>query len=60
MKLNYIVNQIAPISRAENIYSQHEHMACPNGLYRLHVFVYYPKGFYWYIIFSIIENRNKE
>ena len=41
MKLNYIVNQIVPISRAANIYSQHEHMTCPNGIYRLHVLVYY-------------------
>ena len=35
-----LVNQIAPISRAANIYSQHEHMSCSNGLYRLNVFVY--------------------
>ena len=28
MKLNYIVNQIVPISRAANIYSQHANMAC--------------------------------
>ena len=39
MKLNYAVNQIVPISRAANIYSQHAHMACPNGLYRLHVMI---------------------
>ena len=36
MQLNYIVNQIIPISRAANIYSQHEHMSwyiSPKGFY---------------------------
>ena len=43
MKLNDIVNEILPISCAVNIYSQHTHIACPNGFYRLHVLVYYSK-----------------
>ena len=46
MKLNYIVDQIVPISRAANIYSQHEHMTCPNGLIGYMSWYISPQGLY--------------
>ena len=57
MKLNYIVNQIAPISRAANIYTQHEHMTCPNGLYWLVVLVYSSKRIL--LVYNIFYHRNR-
>ena len=60
MRLNYIVNQIVPISRAANIYSQ----VVSHNMHTWHArmaFIGYmswyinPKGFYWCIIYFYLR-----
>ena len=57
MKLNYIVNQIVLMCGkcAENIYSQHAHMACPNEFIVYMNWYISPKGLYLYITYFYLR-----